>query len=141
MNVTFGTQIFNNVYVPMLWGKRAVIGHTSGELSVIDLSDSAACPEVVSDKPWSNIEFSEKEDGYIIFKGGDQSFFYSPPRKLLRDLEGNLPECEISDRHIRIGTNTVQNSIISGSQVGIGVSEDGFFMGGPMPEGLAKLIF
>ncbi|MBI3896851.1 MAG: hypothetical protein HY308_00980 [Gammaproteobacteria bacterium] len=141
MNIRFGTQVFRDVKIPVLWGKRAIIGHPSGELSVVDLSESIARPEIVTNKPWTNIEFSDKEDGLVIFKNGAPVLFYSPPRKLFRDLSGSLPECEISSQEIRIGTNRIQNAMVSGFQVGIGISEDGFFIGGPLPAGLATLAF
>ena len=141
MNIRFGMQEFNDVQIPVLWGKRAIVGHSSGQLSVVDLGDSVARPEIVADKPWVDIEFSEKEDGFVIFKHGSPAFFYSPSRKLIRDMSGTLPDCEISARQIRVGTNTIQTSTISGFQVGVGISERGFFIGGPAPEGLAALTF
>ena len=120
----------------------AIIGHPSGELSVVDLSESVARPEVVADIPWTSIEFSDQEDGgFIIFKNNAPAFFYAPPRKLIRDMSGALPELEISDRQIRIGTNTIRNSTFSGTDVGIGVSKGGFYIGGPAPPGLATLTF
>lgn len=141
MKIRLGSQIFDKVRIPVLWGKRAIIGHPTGALSIVDLSDSRARPEIVMDKPWSGIEFSDKEDGFIIYKNGTRAYFYSPVRKLVRDMCGDLPECEISEHRIRIGTNTIQDSMISGFQVGVGISERGFFIGGPIPEGLSELTF
>ena len=141
MRIRFGSQTFENVRIPVLWGKRAIIGPPSGQLSVIDLSEATARPEVVADKPWINVEYSDEEDGYRIFKGNSPAFFYSPNRKILRNLSDALPECEISQGRIRIGTNVIQDSMVSGSQVGIGISENGFFIGGPTPAGLAPLVF
>lgn len=139
MNIQFGSQTFKNVQVPVLWGQRAIIAHPNGKLSIIDLSGSVALPEIVADTPWTNIEFSEKEDGFIIFKNDDPLYFFSPRRRLIRDMKGTLPECQITNQNIRIGSNTIASSMISGSQVGIGISENGFFIGGPMPSELAEL--
>lgn len=140
MNLRFGSQVFHHVTIPLLWGTRAVIGHPDTTLSIVDLSPSTACPEVVSDKPWQGVEYSEQEDGYVIYKNGEAAYFYSPNRKILRDMLGLLPECEIAKDRIRIGTNTISNSMIVGSAVGIGVTDRGFFIGGPAPAGLAPLI-
>ncbi len=140
MNLQFGSQVFHHVTIPLLWGTRAVIGHPNGAFSVIDLSATTARPEVVSDKPWQGVEYAEQEDGFVIFKDGETAYFYSPARKILRDMLGSLPECEIAKDRIRIGTNTISNSMIIGSGVGIGVTEHGFFIGGPAPAGLAPLI-
>jgi hypothetical protein len=133
-------QVFVNVKIPILWGKRAVIGHPSGKLSVIDLGDAKARPEIVNDLPWVQIQYSESEDGYVIFKDATAVYFYAPPRKLLRDLSGSLPECQLLNDTIRVGTSEVSGNVVSGSPVGIGISEAGFSIGGPMPAGLAELV-
>lgn len=139
MDFIFGKQAFRDVKIPLLWGGRAVLSHPSGSLSVIDLSGESAFPEIVSDKPWPQVEYSEKEDGYVIYRNDVQAYFFSPVRKLFKDLSGSLPECEITKEHTRIGTNTIGGGMVSGFGVGIGVSEDGFFIGGPIPPGLSEL--
>ena len=141
MHVRFGSQVFADVMIPVLWGKRAIVGHPSGKFSIIDLSESLARPEIVEDKPWRNVKFSEKEDGFVIFRDNTREYFFSPARKLIRDMNGALPECEISDESIRIGSNTIQGGTVSGFQVGVGISENGFFIGGPVPAELAELVF
>lgn len=135
----FGSQILSNIKIPMLWGKRALISHPNNKISIIDLSGTKALPEIVADEPWLNIEFVEKEDGYIIFKDDEPQYFYSPPRRIIRDLQGSLPECQITNNNIRIGSNTIGSSMITGFEVGIGIDENGFFIGGSMPSGLAEL--
>lgn len=139
MDFRFGTQTFSGVKIPLLWGERAILSHSSGALSVIDLGGESAFPEIVSDKPWNQIEYSEKEDGYVIYRNDVQSYFYSPARKLFKDLSGSLPDCEITNKYTRIGTNKIDGGMVSGYGVGIGVSENGFFIGGPIPPGLAEL--
>lgn len=139
MNLSFGSQVFNQVTVPLLWGFRAAIGHPRGEFSIIDLSGESARPEILKNLPAPGIEYAEREDGFVIFKDSVESFFFSPSRGLLRDISGSLPDCEIRNDCIRIGSNTISSSMISGFQVGIGVSETGMFIGGPLPPGLAAL--
>lgn len=139
MDFRLGSQSYIGVKIPLLWGSRAVFSHPSGELSVIDIGGESAFPEIVSDVPWNQVEYAEKEDGFVIYRGDKQAYFYSPPRKLFRDMAGSLPECEILDEYTRVGTNKIGGGMIAGYGVGIGVSENGFFMGGPVPPGLAKL--
>lgn len=139
MNVSFGSQVFSQIQVPLLWGSRAIISHPGGEYSVIDLSGDVARPEIVKNVPAPQVEYSEREDGIVIFKESSEAFFFSPARSLFRDLSNSLPECEIRRDSIRIGTNTIGSSRVSGFQVGIGVSEGGMFIGGPLPPGLAAL--
>lgn len=141
MQARLGNHVFLNVGVPLLWGGRAVIEHSGGELSIIDLGGEKAIPEIVSDKPWVGVEYIEKEDGYLIYKENMASYFYSPIRKIIRDVSGGLPECEFGKDKIRIGTSTVSSSTIIGMGVGIGVTESGFYIGGPLPSGLANLVF
>lgn len=140
MNIQFGSQVFIGVQIPLLWGTRAVIGHPNGEISIIDLSGETARPEIVINAPWQGVEYAEMEDGFVIYSESKATYFYSPPRKIIRDLSGKLPECEIGKDRVRIGTNTISNSTIHGFQVGMGVTESGFFIGGPAPKGLAPLI-
>ena len=52
-----------------------------------------------------------------------------------------LPECEIQEAGIRIGTNSFSGNTIMGFGVGIIVDETGFGMGVSLPEALAKLTF
>ena len=139
MNVSFGSQVFNQVQVPLLWGSRAIVSHPTGEYSVIDLSGDSARPEIIKNVPASQIEYAEREDGLVIFKESSEAFFFSPARALFRDISTSLPECEIRKDSIRIGSNTIGASMISGFEVGIGVSENGMFIGGPLPQGLAAL--
>ncbi len=115
------------------------MSHSNGALSVIDLGGEKAKPQIVADEPWNEIEYAEKEDGFVIYENEMQSYFYSPARRIFRDLTGRLPECELGKEFTRIGTNKISGGMVSGFGVGIGVSESGFFMGGPVPEGLASL--
>lgn len=139
MDFRIGTVGFSSVKIPLLWGKKAILSHSNGALSVIDLSGETAKPQIVADELWNEIEYAEKEDGFVIYENDVQSYFYSPARKIFRDLTGKLPECELGKDFTRIGTNKISGGMVSGFGVGIGVSENGFFMGGPIPEGLASL--
>ena len=140
MNLLLGSQMFVDVQIPLLWGTRAVVGHPTGELSIINLQGDIARPEVVKNEPWTGVEWTDMEDGFAVYEGLTQRYFFSPARKILRDLKGRLLECEIRRDATRIGSSTISNSMVRGFGVGIGVEEDGgFFLGGPMPAGLAKL--
>ncbi|MYN45295.1 hypothetical protein GTP23_09490 [Pseudoduganella sp. FT93W] len=139
MNVSFGGQIFRQVQVPLLWGSRAVIGHPGGEFSVIDLSGVVARIEIVKNIPAPNIDYTEREDGVVIFKDLAESFFFSAPRGVFKDISGVLPDCEVYGDHIRVGNSNIRSAMISGFPVGIGVTESGLFLGGPLPQNLAAL--
>lgn len=139
MDFIIGSVNFRGVKIPLLWGKKAILSHSNSALSVVDLSGELAILQILADEPWNDIEYSEKEDGFVIYENDTQSYFFSPVRKMFRDLTGKLPECELGTDCTRIGTNRICGGMISGFGVGIGVSESGFFMGGPIPEGLAKL--
>jgi hypothetical protein len=140
MNLKIGSQTFEHVDIPLLWGTRAVVGHSNGALSIICLDGMAALSEVIADKPAVEVEYSERDDGYVILREGIGAYFFSSSMKLLRDLSGYLPECQISTDGIRVGNSRIQRAPVMGSQVGIGVTEQGFFVGGPVPPGLAPLL-
>lgn len=135
MDFRLGTQNFIGVKIPLLWGTRAILSHPSGALSVIDIGGESAFPEIISDVPWNQVEYSEKEDGFVIYRGDIQAYFYSPARKLFRDMRGSLPECEISAEYTRVGTNKISGGMIVGFGVGIGVSENGFLWVGLFRQG------
>ncbi len=139
MDFQFGSLAFRSVQVPILWGTRAILAHPIGVLSMINISGETAKLEVIGDNPSSDVEYSEKEDGFVIYDNGQQVYFYSPARKLIRDMRGELPECELTSDHVRIGTKKISNSMVSGFQVGIGVSAKEFFIGGSLPKGLVEL--
>lgn len=140
MNLMLGGQTFHQVRIPLLWGARAVIGHSNGALSLIYLGGATANPEIISDRPAPGIEYAERDEGIVIFQMGKEAYLYSPAKKLLRDLMGSLPECEVTDAGIRVGGSRFSGNMVVGSGVGIGVTEQSVYMGGPMPEGLAPLL-
>ena len=139
MRLQFGSQLFVDVSIPLLWGTRAVVGHPNGTMSILDLGGKDALPEIIKDRPAPGTEFAEQEDGFLIFKNNQAAYFYSPRRHILRDTVGALPECEITNDRIRVGGSTLQNCAVGGFGVGVGVTENGFFIGGPIPPGLAPL--
>lgn len=140
MKLLFGSQAFMDVSIPLLWGSRAVIGHPNGSLSILDLSGETAVPEIIKDHPAVGIEFSEEEDGFLIFKNGHSAYFFSPKRHFLRDVSGSLPECEVKNDQIRVAGSTMSNCSVMGFGVGIGVTEQGMYIGGPLPANLAPLV-
>lgn len=139
MRMRLAGSTFENVHVPLLWGSRAIIAHSRGELSVVDLSDSEARPEILANKAAPGIEYSDREDGIVIYKEGDAVYFFSVARRLIRDVTGKLPECRFQENEILVGTNTFRGIDVRGFGVGIGVSENGMFIGGPIPASLAAL--
>ena len=68
-------------------------------------------------------------------------YSYSSKKRTITGISLKLPECEIQDSGIRVGTHSFSGNTIIGSGVGIIVDETGFGMGAPLPEALAKLKF
>ena len=140
MNINIGGQSFIGVQIPILWGTRAILQDKENRISVIDLSDTEARVEILGDKPAKGMEYSLNIDGFTLLKKGIEIYKYNPSDKLLSSIGLKLPECQISSQEIRIGTSTFSGNVVSGSGVGIFVSEHGMGMGGPIPPNLAKLI-
>lgn len=140
MNIRMGGQTFNDVQIPLLWGSRAIIQDKQGYLSVIDLSGDTAKLEIVGDKPAPEVEFKPIIEGFEILDSGNSIYSYNPEEKLLCSINLELPDCQISQWEIRVGTNVFSGNVVAGFGVGIAVTKDGISMGAPLPSNLAKLV-
>lgn len=140
MDMQLAGAHFSGVQIPLLWGKFAVLAHGDGRLSVVDLSRDQARVLILADHPAPGVEYSEQEDGCVIYGDAGPVFFFSGQRKLLRDVTGELPECRIAADHIRIGASTVKLGMIRGFPVGIAIGEGSLVVGAQMPAGLAPLV-
>lgn len=140
MNLNMGGQAFDNVEIPLLWGKRAVLEDKKGRMSIISLEGNEAVIEVLGDKPAPNIQYELIEDGFKIIVDRQELYSFNPNSRIITALSLNLPECEIQKSGIRVGTNSFSGNTVVGFGVGIVVDERGIGMGAPLPEGLAKLV-
>jgi hypothetical protein len=139
MNLRMGSQEFQNVEVPLLWGDRAILQDGKGRLSVIDLSTAEARVEVLADEPSPGASFRPQVDGFVLLQDGRELYSYNPKEKLLSSITLDLPDVQISEDVTRIGTNHFSRNRISGYGVGIAVRSDGIALGASLPPGLAKL--
>ncbi len=140
MKLNMGGQLFDNVEIPLLWGKRAVLEDKKGRISIISLEGKEAEIEVLGGKPAPNIQYELIEDGFKIIVDGQDLYSFDPNRRIITGLSLNLPECEIQKSGIRVGGSMFSGNIVVGFGVGIVVDERGIGMGAPLPEGLAKLV-
>jgi hypothetical protein len=141
MKLRMGGQIFQEVTIPLLWGRRAVVQHDDGALSVIDLAGPHARSEIVADLPAAGVEFLPDVDGFTIrSQDGESLYRYNPRTKVLSPIGLKLPEIELGPQGTRIGTSFIGGSMISGFGVGIAVQEDSVAIGAPLPPNLADLI-
>jgi hypothetical protein len=136
-----GSQTFENVRVPLLWGTRAVVQDKKGRLSIINLMGNTASVEVLSDAPAPGVKFQPRTNGFVLIDASGELYSYDPANKVLESVSLNLPTCRISPTEIAVGGNRISNSFISGSAVGIHVREGGGMgIGAQFPPGLAKLV-
>lgn len=141
MRIKLGGSVFENVRVPVLWGKRAILQDSAGRLSVIDLGQAVARIEVLGDKVARGIRFTPTVDGFKVLTDDGQALYtFSPRDRRLTGESLRLPELQIKPSQIRIGTNTFQSSMVSGFEVGVVVEENGIGLGAPLPQGLATLV-
>jgi len=140
MQLRMGSQLFNEVTVPLLWGTRAILQDQKGRISIIDLSGAEAKLEILGGKPAPNVEYRPISEGAIeILRDSTPLYSFNPNAKIIRGLALKLPECEIREDATRIGTSIFSNNTVSGFGVGIKISEHGLTIGGPLPPELAKL--
>jgi hypothetical protein len=140
MNMNMGNQIFENVEIPLLWGKRAILEDKKGRVSIISLGGTEAFLEVLGSKPAPSIQYELIKDGFKIIVNGQELYSFDPERRIITGLSLNLPEIEIQRTGIRVGSNMFSGNKVGGFGVGIVVDERGIGMGAPLPEGLAKLV-
>ena len=142
MNLKMGNQTYQNVQIPLLWGKRAILQNKRGQISIIDLSGETAHIEVLADGPAPNVAYVPHLDGIVILRGKVELYHYNPEEKVIRSIGLGLPDLEISDNETRVGSTRLSGNMFSGSDVGIAVSKDGgIAIGGSLPPDLAKLAF
>jgi len=135
MNLNMGSQVFEDVEIPLLWGKRAVLEDKKGRISIISLEGEEAVIEVLGDKPAPNIQYELIEDGFKIIIDGQELYTFNSDKRTIFGLSLNLPECEIKSSGIRVGGNIFSGNVIVGSGVGIVVDEHGTGMGAMDPKG------
>lgn len=140
MDLQMGSHTFYDVQVPLLWGTRAIVQDDHGRLSIIDLSGDRASLEILGDEPAPGVDYRPHDFGIAILREGEEEYAYDKEGVSLRDLRDDLPSCTIQQDRIAIGTNVFSRVTISGFGVGIAVGKESISMGGPLPEGLARLV-
>lgn len=109
-------------------------------MAVVDLTGPGARPELVGDVPAPGVAYRPTVDGFVVLGGLDDLYHFDPGQHRLTAVTLDLPECEITPTHTRIGGIELSNSQLSGVGVGIMVSPGGgVAIGAPLPSGLAAL--
>ena len=140
MNLNMGCQKFEDVKIPLLWGKRAILEDKTGRISIILLDGKKAVIEVLGNEPAPNIQHELTEDGFKVILNGQELYSFNKERRVIKGLSQRLPECEIQVGGVRIGSNILSGNNEIGFGVGVVVYEQRIVMGVNLPEGLARLI-
>jgi len=140
MNLNMGSQRFEDVRIPLLWGKRAILEDKTGRISIILLDGTKAVLEVLGNEPAPNIQYELIENGFKVILNGQELYSFDQERRIIKGLSQKLPECEIQGSGIRIGNNILSGNKLIGFGVGVAVYEQRIVMGASLPEGLAKLV-
>lgn len=140
MRLQMGSQIFEDVTIPLLWGTRAVLQDRRGRLTVIDTGQAHARLEVLGDVPAPGVEYRPVVEGFIVMRGAGDLYLFDATRHRITPLGLDLPECEISTDEIRIGSSILRRNAVRGFGVGVLVTPGGgLALGAPLPPGLAPL--
>lgn len=141
MNLQLGSNVFRDVTIPVLWGKRALIQDEQSRLSIIDLAGDRALLEVLGDEPAPGIEFRPTSDGFLVIRNGETLYKFNPGQKILSGVSLDLPDVQINAYETRVGTNIFSGNSVSGMAIGIAIGEQGISFGvSQLPEGLADLV-
>lgn len=140
MNIEFGGHVFQDVGIPVLWGDRAILQDNEGRISVINLAAQTPVPEIVASEPAPGVDYLPTTEGTrILGSEGVLYTFQSDPTRLHGVLL-DLPDLEIDQNRITVGTNVFESNIISGSEVGLVITSTGIGMGASLPENLRKFV-
>ncbi len=139
MNLRMGNQVFMNVQIPLLWGERAILEDERHRISVLDLSGENACVELLADEPAPGVSFRPRVDGFVFLKDGVELYSYNPREKAISSIALGLPDVQIGASGTRIGGSLFSGNVVTGSPVGVAVSERGIAIGAPLPQKLARL--
>jgi len=140
MNLSMENQIFEDVRIPLLWGKRAILEDKIGRISIILLDGNKAVLEVLGNEPTSNIQYEAIEDGFKVIHNGQDLYSFNRERRVITGHSQKLPECEIRGGGIRIGSNVLSRNKAIEFGVGVEVYEQRIVMGNSLPRGLARLV-
>ncbi len=140
MNLNMGSQKFEDIKIPLLWGKRAILEDKTGRISIILLDGKKAVIEVLGNEPAPNIQYEPIEDGFKVILNGQELYSFNKERRVIKGLSQRLPECEIQGGSVRIGSNILSGNKETGFGVGVAVYEQRIVMGADLPEGLARLV-
>lgn len=140
MNLNMGNHIFEDVRIPLLWGKRAILEDKTGRISIILLDGNKVVLEVLGNEPTSNIQYELKEGGFKVIHNGQDLYSFDKKRRVITGHSQKLPECEIRRGGIRIGSNILSRSKVIEFGVGVEVYEQRIVMGNSLPKGLARLV-
>jgi len=140
MNLDMGNQIFKDIKIPLLWGKRAILEDKTGRISIILVDGTKAVLEVLKNEPAPSIQYELIEGGFKVISNGQALYSFDKERRIITGLSQKLPECEIQGSGIRIGSNILSRSKAIGFGVGVAVYEQRIVMGNSLPEGLARLV-
>jgi len=140
MNLNMENQIFEDVRIPLLWGKRAILEDKKGRISIILLDGNKAVLEVLGNEPTSNIQYETIEDGFKVIHNGQDLYSFNRKKRVITGHSQKLPECEIRGAGIRIGSNVLSRNKTLEFGVGVEVQEQRIIMGNSLPRGLARLV-
>lgn len=140
MNLNMENQIFEDVRIPLLWGKRAILEDRAGRISIILLDGNKVVLEVLGNEPTPNIQYEPTEDGFKVINNGQEIYSFDKERRIITGHSQKLPECEIYSDGIRIGSSLLSRSKDIDFSVGVEVYEQRIVMGNNLPEGLARLV-
>jgi len=140
MNLNMENQIFEDVRIPLLWGKRAILEDKKGRISIILLDGNKAVLEVLGNEPTSNIQYETIEDGFKVIHNGQDLYSFNRKRRVITGHSQKLPECEIRGGGIRIGSSVLSRNKTLEFGVGVEVQEQRIIMGNSLPRGLARLV-
>jgi hypothetical protein len=140
MDLTIGDLELKDVGIPVIWGSRAIAQGSDRRLSVINLSSTPERLEILADQPAPGVNFVPILGGFRILAFREGGYDYNKNERTLTSPGGELPDCQIDDQYVRVGTEVFPKSTDYLTDAILTVSSNNVGITTQIPHGLRKLV-
>ena len=140
MDLKIDRHSFQNIQIPVLWGNRAIIQEPNLVFSVINIGGITPTLEIVRNQPVPGIDVLPKRWGFEIIWLPEDRYEFNVGEGAFTTNTLGLPDVQIDEFHVRVGTEVYPHLRGFGEVVGLQVMPDEVRFGVPIPLALSRLI-
>jgi hypothetical protein len=140
VDLKLASHSLQDVRIPVLWGNRAIVQERDGALSVIDVGGWMPRLEILRNQPAPGIGFRFTWGGFQIMSYPSDVYEFNIREKTFSSQTFGLPDVQIDEFYVRVGTQIYPNFGGVEGAVGIHVMPSGVQLGAPMPFPLFSIV-